>query len=129
MEQLCLGVALKESQLKSANKLALLNIDKAAGAALKLYASQHKLETSKRDVFASVLPKVTDKSLIIKSDENAIMKWHKISDEISFSNSEVETWQVDEYITLVKILLAHLHDYRNSKAGWAEMVKNMRKKL
>ena len=129
VEQLCLGVVLKESNLKSANKLALRNIDQAVRAALKLYASQHELETSTGDIFESVLPKVTDQNLIIKSDEKAIMKCHKISDEISFSNSEVETGLVDEYITLVKILLAYLHYYRASKAEWAEMVKKMRKSL
>ena len=107
MKQLCLGIVLKESKLKSANKLALRNIDQAARAALDLYSSQHELETSTSDVFASVLPKVAEQNLIIKSDEKAIMKCHKISDETSFSNSEVETRLVDEYITLVKILLAY----------------------
>lgn len=129
VEQLCLGIALKESKIKSANKLALRNIDQAAGALLKIYASQHELKTSTMDVFASVLPKVTDQNLIIKSEEDAIMKCHKISDEISFSNSEVETRLVDEYITLVKILLAYLHHYRNSKNDWDKIVKNMRKSL
>ncbi len=104
--QLCLGVMLKESNLPSANRLALQNIDQAAGAALKLYASQHELDTNTSDVFTSVLPKVKAKNLIIGSDAKAIMKCHKIIDEITFSNSAVETQTVDEYITLVKILLA-----------------------
>jgi len=67
--------------------------------------------------------------LITNSEEKAIMKCHKISDEITFSNSVVETQVVDEYITLVKILLAYLHDYRSSKAEWAELVNNIRKSL
>jgi len=127
--QLCLGVILKESNLPSANRLALQNIDQAAGTALKLYASQHELDTNMSDVFTSVLPKVKDKNLIISSDANAIMKCHKISDEITFSDSVVETQVVDEYITLVKILLAHLHNYRATKAKWAELVNNIRKSL
>ena len=54
---------------------------------------------------------------------------HKISDEITFSDSVVETQVVDEYITLVKILLAYLHNYRATKAKWAEQVNNIRKSL
>ncbi len=127
--QLCLGVILKESNLPSANRLALQNIDQAADAALKLYASQHEIDTNMSDVFTSVLPKVKDKNLIISSDVKAIMKCHKISDEITFSDSMVETQVVDEYITLVKILLAHLHNYRASKAKWAEQVNNIRRSL
>ncbi len=127
--QLCLGIILKESNLPSANRLALQNIDQAAGAALKLYASQHELVTNTSDVFTSVLPKVKDKNLIISSDAKAIMKCHKISAEITFSNSLVETQIVDEYMTLVKILLAYLHNYRASKAKWAEQVNNIRKSL
>jgi len=127
--QLCLGVILKESNLPSANRLALQNIDQAAGAALTLYASQHELDTNMSDIFTSVLPKVKDKNLIVSSDANAIMKCHKISDEITFSDSVVETQVVDEYITLVKILLAHLHNYRATKAKWAELANNIRKSL
>ena len=127
--QLCLGVILKASNLPSANRLALQNIDQAAGAALKLYASQHELGINTSDVFTSVLPKIKDKNLIISSDANALMKCHKISDEITFSSSMVETQVVDEYITLVKILLAYLHNYRASKAKWAELVNNIRKSL
>jgi len=124
--QLCLAVILKESNLSSANRLALQHIDQAASAALKLYASQHEIDTNTNDVFTSVLPKVKDKNLIISSDAKAIMKCHKISDETTFSNSVVETQVVDEYITLVKILLAYLHNYRASKAKWAEMVNKER---
>jgi len=69
------------------------------------------------------------KLLIISSDVKAIMKCHKISDEITFSDSVVETHVVDEYMTLVKILLAHLHNYRASKAKWAEKVNNIRRSL
>jgi len=127
--QLCLGVILKESNLPPANRLALQNIDQAAGTALKLYASQHDLDTNTSDVFTSVLPKAKDKNLIISSDAKSIMKYHKISDEITYSNFVVETQVVDEYITLVKILLAYLHNYRASKADWAEMVNNIRKSL
>jgi len=127
--QLCLGVILKESNLPSANRLALQSIDQAAGTALKLYASQHEIDTNTSDVFTSVLPKVKDKNLIISSDVKAIMKCHKISDEITFSDSVVETQVVDEYMTLVKILLAHLHNYRASKAKWAEQVNNIRRSL
>ena len=127
--QLCLGVILKESNLPSANRLALQNIDQAAGAALKLYAFQHEIDTNMSDVFTSVLPKVKDKNLIISSDVKAIMKCHKISDEITFSDSVVETQLVDEYMTLVKILLAYLHNYRATKAKWAEQVNNIRKSL
>jgi len=129
VEQLCLGVILKESNLPSANRLALQNIDQAAGAALKLYASQHELDANTSDVFTSVLPKVQDKNLIISSDAKAIMNCHKISDGITFSNSVVETQLIDEYITLVKILLAHLHDYRSTKAEWTEFVNNIRKSI
>ncbi len=127
--QLCLGIILKESNLPSANRLALQNIDQAASATLKLYASQHELDTNTSDVFTSVLPKLKDKNLIISSDVKAIIKCHKISDEITFSDSVVETQVVDEYITLVKILLAHLHNYRASKAKWAEQVNNIRRSL
>ncbi len=127
--QLCLGVILKESNLPSANRLALQNIDQAAGTALKLYASQHELDINTSDVFISVLPKVKEKNLIISSDAKAIMKCHKISDEITFNNSVVETQLVDEYITLVKILLAYLHDYRSTKAEWTEFVNNIRKSI
>ncbi len=127
--QLCLGVILKESNLPSANRLALQNIDQAASATLKLYASQHEIDTNTSDVFTSVLPKVKDKNLIISSDVKAIMKCHKISDEITFSDSVVETQVVDEYMILVKILLAHLHNYRASKAKWAEQVNNIRRSL
>jgi len=126
---LCLGVILKESNLPSANRLALQSIDQAAGTALKLYASQHEIDTNTSDVFTSVLPKVKDKNLIISSDVKAIMKCHKISDEITFSDSVVETQVVDEYLMLVKILLAHLHNYRASKAKWAEQVNNIRRSL
>ena len=95
--QLCRGVILKESNLPSANRLALQNIDQAAGAVLKLYASQHEIDTNTSDVFTSVLPNLKDKNLIISSDVKAIMKCHKISDEITFSDSVVETQNFVNY--------------------------------
>ena len=68
-------------------------------------------------------------SELFRVSRKYIVNFELFSDEITFSNSVVETQIVDEYMTLVKILLAYLHNYRATKAKWAEQVNNIRKSL
>ncbi len=120
---------MKESKTLSSKKLALLCIDKAADAALKLYAFNHKIEIGNSEIFSSVLSHAKDRNLMIPIYEEDILRLHNFCDELFFSEKIVENSVIDEYITLVKILLAYLHDYRSSKAEWTEFVNNIRKSI
>jgi len=128
-ELLCLGIMMKESKTLSSKKLALLCIDKAADAALRLYAFNHKIEIGNSEIFSSVLSHAKDRNLMIPIYEEDILRLHNFCDDLFFSKKTVENSVIDEYITLVKILLAYLHDYRSSKAEWTEFVNNIRKSI
>ena len=128
-ELLCLGIMMKESKTPSSKKLALLCIDKAATAALRLYAFNHKSEIGNSEIFSSVLSYAKDRNSMIPIYEKDILRLHNFCDELFFGEKMVENRVIDEYITLVKILLAYLHDYRSTKAEWTEFVNNIRKSL
>ncbi len=126
---LCLGIMMKESKTLSSKKLALLCIDKAADAALRLYAFNYKIEIGNSEIFSSVLSYAKDRNLMIPIYEEDILRLHNFCDDLFFGEKTVENSVIDEYITLVKILLAYLHDYRSSKAEWTEFVNNIRKSI
>jgi len=128
-ELLCLGIMMKESKTLSSKKLALLCIDKAADAALRLYALNYKIEIGNSEIFSSVLSHAKDRNLMIPIYEEDILRLHNFCDDLFFGEKTVENSVIDEYITLVKILLAYLHDYRSSKAEWTEFVNNIRKSI
>ncbi len=67
--------------------------------------------------------------MIIPLYEEDILRLHNFCDDLFFGEKKVENSVIDEYITLVKILLAYLHDYRSSKAEWTEFVNNIRKSI
>jgi len=128
-ELLCLGIMMKESKTLSSKKLALLCIDKAADAALRLYALNYKIEIRNSEIFSSVLSHAKNRNLMIPIYEEDILRLHNFCDDLFFGEKTVENSVIDEYITLVKILLAYLHDYRSSKAEWTEFVNNIRKSI
>ena len=128
-ELLCLGIMMKEGETLSSKKLALLCIDKAAVAALRLYAFNHKSEIGNSEIFSAVLSYAKDRNSMIPIYEKDILRLHNFCDDLFFGEKIVESSVIDEYIALVKILLAYLHNYRSTKAEWTEFVNNIRKSV
>jgi len=79
--------------------------------------------------FNSLLELVQKKNKITKSEKNDISKFHNLRRNL-FSQPEILIVDyVNKYVSLLKVLLAHLYHYRASKSEWEEMVEKYRKNL
>jgi len=128
VEMLCVGVLLKETKIPSTNKLALKCLDQATEIILKEYCKKHQIAIKKTsDLFSTVVPILKERNLIIPNYEKSLINLHKLSERLSDENITVEKVDVENYTTLVKILLAYLHHYRASKKEWLEKASNLKK--
>lgn len=124
-----MGVLLKESKTPT-NKLALKCLDQAAEIALKEYCKKHQIEIKKTpDVFSTIVPMLKEQNLMIPSYEKSLINLHELSERLSDENITVAKADIEDYVTLVKILLAYLYHYRATKSDWMENVNNLRKAI
>jgi len=133
-EQLCVAEILKESNLKARNSLALLNIDSAVEDILKFYGLHNGFiqedEADSRDVIYSMLRRIKDQNKIVGAEQEAIVKVHELRHGLyKEEHPKVDTKTVSEYLSLAKILLAHLFDYRATKEEWDKMADTIRKSI
>ncbi len=125
---------LSKSGLKSANEMAFISIDDAVTTALINYIKINNLSEVKSndksfnnfDLFLELIEK---QNKIRKFEMRDIKKFHNLRKNL-FQQSDVISMEVvNEYVVLVKVLLAYLYNYRASKSGWEQMVKEYQNNL
>jgi len=134
IEQLCYGVILIKSGLKSTNEMAFISIDNAATTALSNYIKTNNFSEVNGDDesfnnFDLFLEIIVKQNKIRKFEMKDIKKFHDLRKNLFRQPDVMITKVVNEYVVLVKILLAYLYNYRATKSEWGQMVKKLQKKL
>jgi len=79
--------------------------------------------------FNFLLELLEKKNKITKSKKNDMSKFHNLRKNL-FSQPEILIMDyVNKYVSLLKVLLAHLYHYRASKSEWEKMVEKYHKNL
>jgi len=114
--------------------MALISIDDAAMTAISNYIKANNLsEISDTDkpinnleLFLEIIAK---QHKITSSEIEDIKKFHDLKKNLLQQSDIIILDVINRYVVLVKILLAHLYDYRASKSEWEGMIEDYRKKL
>ena len=125
---------LSKSGLKSANEMAFISIDDAVTTALINYIKINNLSEVKSndksfnnfDLFLELIEK---QNKIRKFEMRDIKKFHNLRKNLFQQSDVISMEAVNEYVVLVKVLLAYLYNYRASKSGWEQMVKEYKNNL
>ena len=125
---------LSKSGLKSANEMAFISIDDAVTTALINYIKINNLSEVKSndksfnnfDLFLELIEK---QNKIRKFEMRDIKKFHNLRKNLFQQSDVISMEAVNEYVVLVKVLLAYLYNYRASKSGWEQMVKEYQSNL
>jgi hypothetical protein len=125
---------LSKSGLKSANEMAFISIDDAVTTALINYIKINNLSEVKSndksfnnfDLFLELIEK---QNKIRKFEMRDIKKFHNLRKNLFQQSDVISMEAVNEYVVLVKVLLAYLYNYRASKSGWEQMVKEYQNNL
>ena len=125
---------MSKSGLKSSNEMAFISIDDAAITALCNYIKINNLSEVKSndksfnnfDLFLELIEKQNE---IRKFEMRDIKKFHNLRKNLFQQSDVISMETVNEYIVLVKVLLAYLYNYRASKLGWEQMVKDYQNNL
>jgi len=125
---------LSKSGLKSANEMAFISIDDAVTTALINYIKINNLSEVKSndksfnnfDLFLELIEK---QNKIRKFEMRDIKKFHNLRKNLFQQSDVISMEAVNEYVVLVKVLLAYLYNYRASKSGWEQMVKKYQNNL
>ena len=125
---------LSKSGLKSANEMAFISIDDAVTTALINYIKINNLSEVKSndksfnnfDLFLELIEK---QNKIRKFEMRDIKKFHNLRKNLFQQSDVISMEAVNEYVVLVKVLLAYLYNYRASKLGWEQMVKDYQNNL
>ena len=125
---------LSKSGLKSANEMAFISIDDAVTTALINYIKINNLSEVKSndksfnnfDFFLELIEKQNE---IRKFEMRDIKKFHNLRKNLFQQSDVISMEAVNEYVVLVKVLLAYLYNYRASKSGWEQMVKEYQNNL
>jgi len=125
---------LSKSGLKSANEMAFISIDDAVTTALINYIKINNLSEVKSndksfnnfDLFLELIEK---QNKIRKFEMRDIKKFHNLRKNLFQQSDVISIEAVNEYVVLVKVLLAYLYNYRASKSGWEQMVKEYQNNL
>ncbi len=125
---------LSKSGLKSANEMAFISIDDAVTTALINYIKINNLSEVKSndksfnnfDLFLELIEK---QNKIRKFEMREIKKFHNLRKNLFQQSDVISMEAVNEYVVLVKVLLAYLYNYRASKSGWEQMVKEYQNNL
>ena len=125
---------LSKSGLKSANEMAFISIYDAVTTALINYIKINNLSEVKSndksfnnfDLFLELIEK---QNKIRKFEMREIKKFHNLRKNLFQQSDVISMEAVNEYVVLVKVLLAYLYNYRASKSGWEQMVKEYQNNL
>ena len=125
---------LSKSGLKSANEMAFISIDDAVTTALINYIKINNLSEVKSndksfnnfDLFLELIEK---QNKIRKFEMRDIKKFHNLRKNLFQQSDVISMEAVNEYVVLVKVLLAYLYNYRASKSGWEQMIKDYQNNL
>jgi len=118
--------------MKSANEMAFISIDAAATTALSNYIKINNLSEVKNNdksfnSFDFFLELIEKQNKIRKFEMHDIKKFHNLRKNLFQQSDVISIQAVNEYVVLVKVLLAYLYNYRASKSGWEQMVKEVTK--
>ena len=125
---------MSKSGLKSSNEMAFISIDDAVITALCNYIKINNLSEVKSndksfnnfDLFLELIEKQNE---IRKFEMRDIKKFHNLRKNLFQQSDIISMETVNEYVVLVKVLLAYLYNYRASKSGWEQMVKDYQNNL
>jgi len=114
--------------------MAFISIDDAVTTALINYIKINNLSEVKSndksfnnfDLFLELIEK---QNKIRKFEMHEIKKFHNLRKNLFQQSDVISTEAVNEYVVLVKVLLAYLYNYRASKSGWEQMVKEYQNNL
>ena len=120
--------------MKSAKEMGFISIDAAVMTALSNYIKINNLSEVKSndksfnsfDFFLEIIEK---QNKIRKFEMRDIKKFHNLRKNLFQQPDVISSETVNEYIVLVKILLAYLYNYRATKSGWEQMVKEYKNNL
>ena len=114
--------------------MAFISIDDAVTTALINYIKINNLSEVKSndksfnnfDFFLELIEKQNE---IRKFEMRDIKKFHNLRKNLFQQSDVISMEAVNEYVVLVKVLLAYLYNYRASKSGWEQMVKEYQNNL
>ena len=114
--------------------MAFISIDDAVTTALINYIKINNLSEVKSndksfnnfDFFLELIEKQNE---IRKFEMRDIKKFHNLRKNLFQQSDVISMEAVNEYVVLVKVLLAYLYNYRASKSGWEQMVKEYKNNL
>ena len=114
--------------------MAFISIDDAVTTALINYIKINNLSEVKSndksfnnfDLFLELIEKQNE---IRKFEMRDIKKFHNLRKNLFQQSDVISMETVNEYVVLVKVLLAYLYNYRASKSGWEQMVKEYQNNL
>jgi len=114
--------------------MAFISIDDAAITAVSNYIKINNLSEVKSndkpfnnfDFFLELIEKQNE---IRKFEMHDIKKFHNLRKNLFQQSDVISMEAVNEYVVLVKVLLAYLYNYRASKSGWEQMVKDYQNNL
>ncbi len=120
--------------MKSANEMAFISIDAAAMTALSNYIKINNLSEVKSNdksfkSFNFFLELIEKQKGVRKFEMHDIKKFHNLRKNLFQQPNVISIEAVNEYVVLVKVLLAYLYNYRASKSGWEQMVKEYKNNL
>ena len=114
--------------------MAFISIDDAVTTALINYIKINNLSEVKSndksfnnfDLFLELIEK---QNKIRKFEMRDIKKFHNLRKNLFQQSDVISMEAVNEYVVLVKVLLAYLYNYRASKSGWEQMIKEYKNNL
>ncbi len=135
VEQVSLGIILRESKSDSTNRLGLICVDNAVEVTMKFYCSYNSLlKDSVLDSpagFFSALDKIHDEGKISDKDWKDTKQFHKLRNDL-YHRAKLTTIKgkvIDDYVKIAKTLLDHLHSYKANDLEWKKNVNEMKKAL
>ena len=134
IEQICVGITLKESKIDSGNRLALIAIDNGVEFGLKFYASYHTLLKRKdlgdNGAFFKVLGLIEGKK--ISSDlSKRIKQYHNTRNDL-YHGAKLTTVGdkvVDAYVKDAKELFRLIFNFQMSESDWRRTVQKIGKQI
>jgi hypothetical protein len=135
VEQIALGISLKESKLDSSNRLALIVVDNAVEFGVKFYANTNSLlpkrELTSNDALYRVL-ELLEKSNKIQADlSRRIKKFHDTRNNL-YHGADITTVLdkvINEYVKDSKELFKILFNIQMKESDWQRSVNDVRKEL
>lgn len=135
IEQICVGITLKESKLDSSNRLALIVVDNAVEFGLKFYAKTNSLvpkkELGSNDALYKVLGLLETSKKISNDLSKRIKQFHETRNGL-YHGADITTVLdkvINEYVKDAKELFKILFDMQMRESEWQKSVHDVRKEL